>query len=64
MCLLTPSKDSIIVDVKVNAQNAHLEERCVGKYLVDTVFRQMCWKILRVHIFKTDVQRNAQQTLL
>ena len=58
--MLTPSRHIIRVDVKVTAQNAHLSQRCVGKYVVDTVLRQMCRKIPGVHIFKIDVQRNTQ----
>ena len=50
MPMLTPSRHTIRVDVKVNAQNAHLLERCVGKYLVDN--------------FQTDVPENTWSTHL
>ena len=60
MCMLTPSRHTIRVDVKVIAQNAHHSERCVGKSVVDTVLKQMCRNIPGVHIFKIDVQRNTQ----
>ncbi len=36
MCMLTPSRHTIRVDVKVIAQNAHHSERCVGKSVVDS----------------------------
>ena len=60
MCMLISRRHTIRVDVKVFAQNAHLEERCVEKSPVDTALRQICSEILRVYIFQIDVQGNTQ----
>ena len=51
MCMLTPSRHTIRVDVKVIAQNAH-------------IFREMCGEICGRHSFETDVPEYTRCTHL